>query len=430
MNRTRLFIGAALLMLTACSTVNNRDTIATLRNQSLDIKEEKIEGGFEKAMLSYQRFLEETPDSALKPEAIRRLADLKLEKEYGTITKGSEPAGRKPALPGPERATPPAATPVVTTPPDKALTRVAGHGESEAEFEKRATQRQPVDSVVAAADMPIHGAGDLEGAGTREALALYKKLLNEYPSYERNDNVLYQMSRAYEELGEIEEAMTVMDRMVRDFPGSRYIDEVQFRRAEYFFTRRRYLDAEEAYKSIVGNGVSSSFYELALYKLGWTYYKQDLYEDALDRFIALMDHKVSVGYDFEQTGDEQERKRTEDTFRVISLSFSNLGGADSAVEYFSSHGKRGYEDSVYSNLGEFYFDKRRYADAAAAYNAFMIRNPFHKVAPNFQMRVIEIHAAGGFPSDRCCRSVAYRNAGAAAGHRPPAPPAGHGHRPP
>lgn len=390
-------VGAALSTLTACSAAN-KDTIATLRNQSIDIKEERIEGGLEKAMSSYQRFLEEVPDSALTPEAIRRLADLKLEKGYGALAAGSEPAERKPALPGLDRTTPPVATSVVSMPSDQPLVHIEVYGESEADFERRTTQRQPVDSVSAAADMPMRGAGELEGAGTREAIALYKKLLNEYPLYERNDQVLYQMSRAYEELGEIEEARTVMDRMVRDFPGSRYTDEVQFRRAEYFFARRRYLDAETAYKSIVDTGVSSSFYELALYKLGWTYYKQEFYEDALDRFIALMDHKVSVGYDFEQTEDEQERKRTEDTFRVISLSFSNLGGADSAVEYFSSHGKRSYEDSVYSNLGEFYFDNRRYADAAAAYNAFVNRNPFHKVAPNFQMRVIEIHAAGGFPS--------------------------------
>ncbi len=43
-------------------------------------------------MLSYQRFLEETPDSALTPEATRRLADLKIEKEYGTLTEGAGPA--------------------------------------------------------------------------------------------------------------------------------------------------------------------------------------------------------------------------------------------------------------------------------------------------------------------------------------------------
>ena len=173
---------------------------------------------------------------------------------------------------------------------------------------------------------------------------------------------------------------------------------MQFRRAEYFFTRRHYLDAEQAYGSIVTIGVSSYYYQLALYKLGWTFYKQDLYDEALGRFIALLDYKVSVGYDFAQTVDEPERKRIDDTFRVISLSFSNLGGANSVVEYFTRHGKRSYEDGVYSNLGEFYFDKRRYSDAAAAYNAFVSRNPFHKVSPQFAMRIIEIHLAGSFPS--------------------------------
>ena len=400
MNRIRYFIFAAPLMLAACASVSDgsRNTIAALRHVQIEIKEEKVEGGLEKAMLGYQRFLEGTPDSALTPEAIRRLADLKIQKEYGTLATVAETAGRGRALPAPEPATRPGVAPVAGAPPERALAHLPVHGESEADFEKRATMRQPVDNMAVAAVTPVAGADDLERAGTREAIALYEKLLNDYPLYERNDQVLYQMSRAYEELGQTEEAMGVMDRMVRDFPRSRYFDEVQFRRAEYFFTRRRYLNAENAYAGIVNTGAGSSFYELALYKLGWTFYKRELYEDALQQFIALMDHKVSVGYDFEQTGDEQERKRTEDTFRVISLSFSNLGGADSMVEYFSRHGKRSYEDSVYGNLGEFYFDKRRYADAAASYNAFVGRNPFHKSAPNFHMRVIEIHAAGGFPS--------------------------------
>ncbi|MDF1526732.1 MAG: tetratricopeptide repeat protein [bacterium] len=393
MNRRLLFILVLPLALAACSTVSPKDTttIATLRDQTVQIREERIEGGLDKAMLSYQRFLEDTPDSELKPEALRRLADLKLEKEYGTLTGGAEPAARASALPAPGRIELPQAAAIGKKTSDEPMAARSVHGESEAEFEKRSTLSSLPDSTARAAS-------DLERAETRDAVALYEKLLSDYPHYERNDQVLYQMSRAYEELGEIEKAMAVMDRMVREYPGSRNMDEVQFRRAESFFAYKRYLDAEDAYQSIVDTGEGSSFYELALYKLGWTFYKQELYEDALNRFIALMDHKVSKGYDFENTGDEQERKRTDDTFRVISLSFSNLGGADSAVQYFSNHGKRSYEDKIYSNLGEFYLDKRRYADAAASYNAFVDRNPQHKMAPNFQMRVIEIQAAGGFPS--------------------------------
>jgi tetratricopeptide (TPR) repeat protein len=401
MNRIRLFILVLPMILVACSSTGSKDTIAKLRHKKIEIiKEEKIEGGLEKAMASYKGFLEQTTDSALTPEASRRLADLKIEKEYGTLTDGAGPVGRTPsqALPVPERAMRPESASVAGEFSGQALANIPVHDESDADFEKRTTQEQQLAGMAPAVDELPKGADDLERASTREAIVLYKKLLDDYPLYERNDQVLYQMSRAYEELGQTEEAMAVMDRMVREFTRSRYIDEVQFRRAEYFFAHRRYMEAEDAYTSIVNMGVGSIFYELALYKLGWTFYKQELYEDALDRFIGLLDHKVSVGYEFTQTEDEPERKRTEDTFRVTSLSFSNLGGADSVVEYFLRNGKRSYEDMVYSNLGEFYFDKRRYADASATYNAFVSRNPLHKMAPNFHMRVIEIQAAGGFPS--------------------------------
>jgi len=376
-NCLRFIMLALPLLLTACQSTGGKDTIAKLRTMQIEIKEEKIEGGLEKAMEGYRRFLEQTPDSAQSPEAIRRLADLKVEREYGLLS-GDTAAGRRvsaTALAPAERA-------------EVAPTRSS----------VPAPAQSPAPGTAAAADGRVEGADDLERVGALEAVELYKKLLNDHPTYERNDQVLYQMSRAYEELGRVEEAMQVMDRLVREYPRSRYIDEVQFRRAEYFFTRKRYLDAEEAYGSIVTIGVSSSYYQLALYKLGWTFYKQELYDEALHRFIALLDHKVSVGYDFAQTADEPERKRIDDTFRIISLSFSNLGGANSVVEYFTRHGKRSYEDGVYSNLGEFYFDKRRYSDAAATYNAFVSRNPFHKLSPQFAMRVIEIHLAGAFPS--------------------------------
>ncbi|MGB5729262.1 MAG: tetratricopeptide repeat protein, partial [Thiogranum sp.] len=400
MSRIRLFILLLQIVLIACQTTGDKDTIAGLRHVQIEIKEEKIEGGIDKAMLSYQRFLEETPGSALAPEAMRRLADLKIEKEYGTLPGGSEPTGQAKKIVPPvrEHTVRPENSSITSGQSDSAVTHSPVYDESEEDFETRATRREPAAGAAATADENTEGADDLDRASTREALALYQKLLNDYPLYERNDQVLYQMSRAFEELGRTQEAMEVMDRIVRKFPRSRYIDEVQFRRAEYFFAHKRHLDAEDAYTSIVEIGIGSFYYDLALYKLGWTFYKQELYEEALNRFIALLDHKVSVGYDFEQTEDEPERKRTQDTFRVISLSFSNLGGADSVVVYFSRYGKRTYEDSVYSNLGEYYFDKRRYADASATYNAFVSRNPFHKLAPNFHMRVIEIHTGGGFPS--------------------------------
>src|SRR5262249_35086941 len=154
---------------------------------------------------------------------------------------------------------------------------------------------------------------------------------------------------------------------------------------------------EKAYSAITAMGGRSEYYELALYKLGWSFYKQDLLDEALHEYMALLDYKVSTGYDFDQKNDEDTQRRIADTFRVISLSFSNLGGSSSVVAYFGANGHKVYEDRIYSHLGEYYLDKLRFQDAAASYQAFIDLNPLHKASPHFSMRVIEIYEKGDFP---------------------------------
>src|SRR5256885_12628571 len=154
------------------------------------------------------------------------------------------------------------------------------------------------------------------------------------------------MARAYDELARTNEAMETMERLIRANPNSGHFDEVQFRRGEYFFTRRKYRDAESAYSAIISLGTASPYYEFALYKLGWTLYKQEFYEEALHKYLALLDYKVSIGYDFDQTHDEDDDRRVADTFRVVSLSFSNLGGQATIQEYFSKFVNRSEERRV------------------------------------------------------------------------------------
>ena len=58
-----------------------------------DVAEVEVADSLDLAMQSYRRYLDETPTSAMTPEAMRRLADLQLEKEFG-ITGGDAPSGR------------------------------------------------------------------------------------------------------------------------------------------------------------------------------------------------------------------------------------------------------------------------------------------------------------------------------------------------
>jgi len=190
--------------------------------------------------------------------------------------------------------------------------------------------------------------------------------------------------------------MEVMNRMVMEYPHSRHLDEVQFRRGEYYFVRKKFINAEDAYSAVITLGSNSDYYELALYKKGWTLYKQYFYDEALDNFMAMLDHRKDVGFNFDELDDDSDEHRITDTFRVVSLSFSNMGGPEVVDDYFSQKGHRSYADKIYRNLAEFYFSKMRYDDAASVYGSFVSLNPYHKVAPHFGMRVVEIYGDAGF----------------------------------
>src|SRR6266571_8152389 len=319
---TPMLLAPAFVVGCAVHHPATQGTLADLRKVRPDVQDVTIEQGLDQAMQGYRRFLQETPEMAMTPEAMRRLADLQIEKQFGIRAGDGRPRQLAAPLLAEKPAGGQAGTPHPAAPPAGAAPR-----ESDQDFEQRATAES---GMLAGGNAGASPAGavrvDMDPTGPLEAIALYERLLKEYPSYEDSDKVLYQMARAYEELGRTEEAMATMERLIRANPHSEHSGEVQFRRGEYFFTRRKYRDAETAYSAVIGLGAHSEYYELALYKLGWTFYKQDLYEEALQKYVALLDYKISIGYDFDQAHEEDEERRVADTFRVISLSFNNLGG--------------------------------------------------------------------------------------------------------
>jgi TolA-binding protein len=392
MHSTRTVWLLVPVLAAACASPD-RYTLAELRSVKADLKEVRIEKGLDQAMIGYRSFLEEAPESSLTPEAMRRLADLKLEKEFGIFGDGGGSLVELPA-PGVSEVEAEARS---ESRQRKPIPHVSANSESERDFERRAASETSIPQPEQSTALELPGGENVAWSGPLEAIELYDQLLDTYPNYQHNDQVLYQKARAFDELGRNDEAIGVIERLIAEYPHSRYIDEVQFRRAEYFFIRKNFFEAEHAYSAITEKGVGSDYYELALYKLGWALYKQELHEEALNEYVALLDYKVSTGYDFDQSQDEAAERRVADTYRVISLSFSNLGGPEAVEKYFIANGRRSYENRVYSHLGEFYLEKLRYNDAAAAYQTFVGLHPLHRAAPHFSMRVVEIYEAGDFP---------------------------------
>ncbi len=242
----------------------------------------------------------------------------------------------------------------------------------------------------------------LDDAGFQNAVDLYQQLLESYPDYRRNDTVLYQLARSYEIAGRTDEALGVLEDLVQRFPETTLIDEVQFRRGEMLFFRKDYDAAENAYAAVVDYGESSKFYEQSLYKLGWSQFKLAWYDDSLQSFFELLDRSVGGkelgdGEDRLAALERAEQELVEDTFRVVSIAFSYMDGADSITRFMADNGQRDYAYVLYLNLGDLYLEKERYHDAAEVYESFVALDPYHPKAPLLQVEVIEAYKQGGFP---------------------------------
>ena len=244
---------------------------------------------------------------------------------------------------------------------------------------------------------------DVQISSFADAIRLYEDLLKGYPNYERNDRIMYQLARAYEDDGRSEDALAILNRLVAEHPDTAYLDEAHFRRGEILFVSQAYGEAESAYRHVLNYGDSSRYYEQALYKHGWSFFKQALHEESLASFLQLLDRRLINAEDPSavpvlEEMPRAERELIEDAFRVMSISLSYLPGNDVVAEFFAGEQTRAYEYLVYESLGDLYLENERYTDAAETYASFPKANPNHVRAPRFQKKVIQALDEGGFPT--------------------------------
>ncbi|HKW38892.1 MAG TPA: tetratricopeptide repeat protein [Burkholderiales bacterium] len=330
MKRCAILMCACLLGSCAAPRKQEAGTLRSLEQKRVVVERDAaVDASRAAAIQAYRKFLDAAPADRMRPEAMRRLGDLEVERARDGLAEGS--GGRE----------------------------------------------------------------------YRDAIRVYEGLLAAYPAHPGSDRVLYQLSHAYDQTGDLARSLATLDRLVAQYPRSAYRDEAEFRRGELLFTLRRYREAEQAYGAVIQKGGASPFYERSLYMHGWSLFKQARLEDALPSFAAVLDRKL-IGRDNGAALEDlpgltrAERELTEDTFRVVSLSLINLQGGDTIPRYFSTPARRQYEFRVYRQLGELYLKQERVADGANVFNAFARRYPTNPQSPLLQSRAIQAYQQAGF----------------------------------
>ena len=179
-------------------------------------------------------------------------------------------------------------------------------------------------------------------------------------------------------------------------PKGRFNAEAWIRVGEYHFDENQFGEAIAAYSRVLKLGSkNNTYYDEALYKLAWTYYRADRFMESIKHFDKLVAY---ADKEFERTGKYGSEMRPE-SIQYLAISFSeedwdgdtnpdSESGFQRIEKFYGHRTKEKHVYEVYKRLADIYFDVHKFKDAIMVYKLVLKRWPFRSDNPDIQDKVI------------------------------------------
>ncbi len=237
--------------------------------------------------------------------------------------------------------------------------------------------------------------GPAPGAEPKEdvtvALGWYRKVIQEFPDYERLDEVLYyigkgalQQGRDNQDRNLLKEAVQYLQRLVQNYPQSRLLPQGFLALGEYFFETDSLYYAKTNYEKIISGYPNAPMFNYALYKLGWVYFNLREFRKTIETFQKVVEN---IG-----TATGQVSFRDQALNDLVKTWAEMDDSWREALDYFQTVLK-GQDDEIWDKmetLASLYvgFDKDR--EALELYNHFIETRPMNGKVPSWFARLIEV----------------------------------------
>jgi TolA-binding protein len=239
-----------------------------------------------------------------------------------------------------------------------------------------------------------------------KSVALYRTLIQRFPTYRLIDGVQYLLAYVLEQQGELEDSRDAFAELITKYPDSKFVPEAWMRIGEYWFDNttgdaNHSLElAADAYTHVAQHP-DNTLYDKGLYKLGWTWYRLDRYDDAVESFVKLIDtydqkskaiaaaNAVKGAEKKEASGGELRDEALQ--YTAVSFADDTWGGVDKAKAFFARLGGRSWEPLFWRKLGDIYFDQSKHGPAIEAYHIVLDKDPTATYAPEIQQRIVQAY---------------------------------------
>jgi TolA-binding protein len=187
------------------------------------------------------------------------------------------------------------------------------------------------------------------------AAALFRRVIDEYPSSPYGESAHYGLALALQESGSPDDAYDTMEKLLARYPGSRYADEIRLRLGESAFDQNEFAVAERHYR-LVGEKAPAEIRTTALFKLGWSIFLQSRPKEAAEPFLAslLLSPKAT------KTGGVNQ-----ESLRMVARMLVEAGIDNTAEQFLSDRKANAYGPPVLIQVQQLLDTQNHHAEAAS-----------------------------------------------------------------
>jgi TolA-binding protein len=208
------------------------------------------------------------------------------------------------------------------------------------------------------------------------AIKAYAQLVSAFPDFERMDEALFYLGFSLDEIARTfpekkqeyaAKAREIYKRLIKEYPGSKYIPNAYLSFAEFYFSEGDMGNALKFYKE-VAKFEDANVYGFAIYKQAWCLYNMQDYKATIQKFIDVIDFAQNHPED-PNAAALMKQSRLE-----LVMPYAQIGTPDHAWEFFQKYGGN-LATKEMQLLAENYFGQGMWPNAIATYHKLMEISP-------------------------------------------------------
>jgi tetratricopeptide (TPR) repeat protein len=246
-------------------------------------------------------------------------------------------------------------------------------------------------------------------------IAIYDDIITNYPLDELADDACFYKALALQKQGLNEEANDALLELTDKYPESEYYTEANMNIGRFYFDHPKiendqgYKLAEEAYRKVLFFRDHPQYVQ-ALYHLGWCYYMQDRFEEAIAAFKFLVEEN-KLDFDPSKTDEQQivNPLLRGEAIDYIAISFDERDKIDDAIKFLQLIGNVDYAAMVLKRMAELREEDLDFGAASSIYKRLLEEYGSSTVAPEASMNLIKMYEARSLPDSAMLQREAFFN---------------------